>query len=163
MKIVILGAGHGGLVAGSKLAKEGMDVTIYERKQESELGHDWEDRFTLNLLCEITEEKDLPKGSWRYRGDCTFVSPSKNTNIDIKYTDETRQKIMWRKPLVQALIEYATKCGVKIEYGVEIISPIIKGDVVLGINSSKGEIKADLIIDSLGVLSPIRCSLPDNF
>ena len=78
MKVIVAGAGHGGLVAASKLAKFGYDVSVYEKKQREELGHDWEDRFTFDLLLKIIEKDELPKDVWRYRGDCVFVSPSKS-------------------------------------------------------------------------------------
>lgn len=32
-KIIIAGGGHGGITAGMLLAKEGFDVTLYEKKQ----------------------------------------------------------------------------------------------------------------------------------
>lgn len=31
-KIVVAGAGHGGVIAAAKLAKEGFEVTVYEKK-----------------------------------------------------------------------------------------------------------------------------------
>ena len=51
-KIVIAGAGHGGLIAGAKLAQAGYDVTVYERKIRSELGYDWEDAIDLRVFAE---------------------------------------------------------------------------------------------------------------
>ena len=163
MKVIVAGAGHGGLVAASKLAKFGYDVTVYEKKQKEELGHDWEDRFTFDLLLKIIEKDELPKEVWRYRGNCVFVSPSKRTNVEIRYTDETRQKIMWRKPLINMLLDYAEKCGVKFEFGTEVKEPIIKEDTVVGIKTNKGEILGDIVIDALGVFSVLRKKLPDTF
>ena len=163
MKVIVAGAGHGGLVAASKLAKFGYDVTVYEKKQREELGHDWEDRFTFDLLLKIIEKDELPKDVWRYRGDCVFVSPSKRTNVEIRYTDETRQKIMWRKPLINMLLNYAIKCGVKIEYGVDVKEAIIKDNAIVGIKTNKGDILGDIVIDALGVFSSIRRNLPDSF
>ena len=42
-KIIVAGAGHGGLTAAALLAKAGFDVTIYERNEEGKLGYDWTD------------------------------------------------------------------------------------------------------------------------
>ena len=163
MKVIVAGAGHGGIVAASKLAKFGYDVTVYEKRQREELGHDWEDRFTFDLLLKIIEKDELPKDVWRYRGDCVFVSPSKRTNVEIRYTDETRQKIMWRKPLINMLLDYAITCGVKFENGVEVKEAIIKEDTIVGIKTNTGDILGDIVIDSLGAFSIIRKNLPDSF
>lgn len=163
MKIVIAGAGHGGLVAAANLAKAGYDVSVYEAKQRKELGHDWEDRFTFDLLLNAVGSDKLPTGSWRYRGDCAFVSPNYKTNIVINYTDENRQKIMWRKPLINMLMDNAEKSGVKLNFGTEVTSPIVRGGRVVGIKTSAGDIEADLVIDSAGVFSPVRSKLPESF
>ena len=53
-KIVIAGAGHGGLIAGARLAAAGYDVTIYERKIKSELGYDWDDAIALNWMADVS-------------------------------------------------------------------------------------------------------------
>lgn len=163
MKIVIAGAGHGGLVAAANLAKAGYDVSVYEAKQRKELGHDWEDRFTFDLLLNAVGADKLPTGSWRYRGDCAFVSPNYKTNIVINYTDENRQKIMWRKPLINMLMDNAEKSGVKLNFGTEVTSPIVRGGRVVRIKTSAGDIEADLVIDSAGVFSPVRSKLPESF
>ena len=41
-KIIIAGAGHGGLIAGALLAEKGYDVTVYERNIRDDLGYDWD-------------------------------------------------------------------------------------------------------------------------
>lgn len=158
-KITVVGAGHGGLVAAAKLSKNGFDVTVYEKKKRQDLGHDWEDRFTFPLLCELTENEEVPANSWRYRGDCAFVSPSHRTSVVINYTDENRQKIMWRKTVMDTLIEYAEKCGVKFVYESEVTAPIEKDGKVLGIVCGENEILSDLVIDSAGAFSPVRTNL----
>ena len=44
-KIIVAGAGHGGITCGALLAKNGYDVTVYERNTEDNMGHDWTDIF----------------------------------------------------------------------------------------------------------------------
>lgn len=162
-KIIVAGAGHGGLIAAARIAKAGHEVELFERRKREELGYDWEDRFTFDILLGATENSSLPEGSWRFRGDCEFVSPSKRTEVKIKYNEKTRQKVMWRKPLVETLVAYAEKCGVRLNFGIEVISPIISGERVRGIKTSEGEEFGDLIIDALGVNSALRRKLPEIF
>ncbi|MCR5041882.1 MAG: NAD(P)-binding protein, partial [Clostridia bacterium] len=40
-KIIVAGAGHGGLVAAAHFAKAGYDVTVYEKNAREDLGYDW--------------------------------------------------------------------------------------------------------------------------
>ena len=127
-RILIAGAGHGGLAAGALLARRGFDVTVIERNKREDLGHDWEDRFTFSLLCDLlgTDEAALPTGCWRYRGDCAFVSPAKRKRVVIRYTAETRQRIMWRKPLIGLLLENAEAQGVKFLFETRVKGPAVR-------------------------------------
>lgn len=162
---LIAGAGHGGLAAAAKLAAAGENVTVFEKKNEEELGHDWEDRFTFSLLEKAAgiRETELPQNSWRYRGDCAFVSPSKRKKVIINYTPETRQRVMWRKPLIKMLIENARKNGVSLRFGTEVIAPITENGAVTGLKTSEGDVYGDCVIDAAGVFSPVRTQLPESF
>lgn len=162
---IVAGAGHGGLVAAAELAKRGHKVTVFEKKEEKELGHDWEDRFTFSLLKDIAgvDEKALPESIWRYRGDCAFVSPAKRKKVIINYNDDNRQKIMWRKALIIMLVANAKKQGVEFRFNTEILAPLVENNRVTGIKTAEGEEKADFVIDAAGVFSPVRTGLPESF
>ena len=75
MKIIVAGAGHGGLAAAAELAKAGYDVSVYEAKKRNELGHDWEDRFSFDLLLSAVKADKLPDSAWRYKGTVASVTP----------------------------------------------------------------------------------------
>ena len=163
--VLIAGAGHGGLVAGALLARNGFAVTVAEQNQREVLGHDWEDRFTFSLLCEILGigEADLPAGCWRYRGDCAFVSPAKRKKVVVRYEKENRQRIMWRKPLIGMLLEYAENSGVRFLYGTRVLGPTVEDGRVTGLSTDAGPLSADLVIDAAGVFSPVRRNLPEAY
>lgn len=163
MKIIVAGAGHGGLSAAIKLSKNGHDVTVFEKEKRENLGHDWEDRFTFSYLLEAAEKDTLPENSWRYRGDCAFVSPNYKTKVIINYTDENRQKIMWRKPIINMLLSSCEEHGVKLVFETPVKRAIIENNKIIGIETEKDIFKADLVIDSAGVFSPVRMSLPSSF
>ncbi len=163
--IIIAGAGHAGLVAGAILAENGFNVTVYEKKQENELGHDWEDRFTFSLLADILgiTEDELNPEIWRYRGDCAFFSPQQKTTVVIRYDEKTRQKVMWRKPLIQLLVCNAKRHGVRFVFGTDIVAPIVENGKVTGIRTAQGDKNGDLVIDCAGIFSPVRANLPESF
>ena len=161
MKILVAGAGHGGLAAAALLAEAGHSVTVYEKKNRNEMGYDWEDRFTFGIVESLTGEK-IPDESWRFRGDCAFVSPSYNSSVIIRYNDENRQRIMQRKPLIEMLISFAERKGVKTEFE-SPVTVICDESGVKGLHTPAGDVYADLVIDSSGVFSLLRSSLPDSF
>lgn len=163
MKILVGGAGHGGLIAAAKLAKSGFEVTVIEKRRRDELGYDWEDRFTFSVLTDLLEIDEIPSEHWHYRGDCSFVSPDFGTSVVINYDESNRQKVMWRKPLINMLIDYAEKCGVKLQFETAVKEAIVRENRVVGISTAKGDYYADLVIDACGVYSPILKKLPESF
>ncbi|MDD6062716.1 MAG: NAD(P)/FAD-dependent oxidoreductase [Oscillospiraceae bacterium] len=163
--ILVAGAGHGGLTAAAILASAGHNVTVFEKKAEHTLGHDWEDRFTFPLLAQVLgmDEDTFSTEIWRYRGDCAFISPNKEKKIPIHFTPETRQKIMWRAPILEMLIRHAKDCGVQFRFSTEVIGPIVEDGRVCGLNTAHGSVTGDLVIDAAGVFSPVRSNLPEDF
>ncbi len=163
-KIIIAGAGHGGLVAAYHLAKNGCDVTVIEKRKRADMGHDWHDWMVDNVF----EKSDIPRPPEEiiYRGeDQSFRNPSGSVNIDVELEDGAI--VMDRKELINYLIAIAEEAGVKFEFDSEIIAPHTEGKAVKGIIVRKPRsvklIESDLLIDSAGMYSPVRSKLPAVF
>ena len=158
-KIIIAGAGHGGLVAAAILAKEGYDVTVYEKKQEDELGYDQYDSVHLDGFelsgVPVPEEYKVK------RTGITFVIPGTDIPpLSQGVSDDTYNVEIDRKALYRYLIAPAKEAGVEFRFGCEVKAPIMLGSRVCGLVTGDGEVYADLVIDACGIYSPVRTALP---
>ncbi len=162
-KIIVAGAGHGGLVAAIHLAKNGYDITVIEKQKRENMGHDWHDwlsynAFDLSGIDRPSEEmyfKGVPQG---------FRNPKATVMLRVPVADDAI--CMDRKHLIEYLLSLAEKAGVKFIYETEILSPLTEGARVSGlkVRDSEGErvISTDLVIDAAGMYSPVRSQLPDR-
>lgn len=157
-KIVIAGAGHGGLVVGAVLAKAGYDVTVYERKIRSELGYDWEDAIDMRVFAECGLEPPK-KEHYAFNGDMKYYNPNLKAPLVVPANGKG-SAVFERKEIYDVLIDNAEKSGVKIIYSTEILSPVMDGLRVVGIRTSDGVVDADLVIDAAGINTPLRSRLP---
>ncbi len=159
-KILVAGAGHGGIVAAYYLAKEGFDVTIYEKGNEGSLGHDQSDFIHLDGF-----EKagiPIPEEYMKVRTPISFCLPESDVEPVSQVEDENLKNVcIDRKALYDYLLSFAVGAGVKIVYNCEVTAPIRLGSRIVGIETSLGNFYGDMIIDSCGVRSPIRSQLPD--
>ena len=90
MKIIIAGAGIGGLQAAKLLAAKGHDVTIYEKSAEGELGQDWYEDIDYKLFNDIKIK--LPEGSYRAE-NVNLVPPFTDDYIEIEIPKDQLRSI----------------------------------------------------------------------
>ncbi|MGN0795781.1 MAG: NAD(P)/FAD-dependent oxidoreductase [Christensenellales bacterium] len=152
-KIVIVGAGHGGLVAAIKLAEAGNEVSLYEKNNLSDVSYDWYDDIMLEVFDKTgipcpPESCYEPKKQWR------FISPDFKSNIVLpKPKDEISVN---RRKFAKYLIDLATEKGVAVNVGKEVGSLCVEGNEVVGIKAGSKEIYCDLVIDASGRDSVLR-------
>ena len=156
-KIIVAGAGHGGLVSAILLARNGFDVTVIESRKRNALGYDWTDIFDLDDFLSIGI--DFPSSVNFQRPDnMIFYSPSlifKKNQLDLSPSHVKLE----RKVLYDVLIKNALDSGVKFVFNRRIVSPILEGKKVIGVKSFFHSYYADFVIDSCGIFSPLKKKL----
>lgn len=162
MKIIVAGAGFGGLQAAKMLAAKGHEVTIYERASEDEIGYNCFDDVDYKIVSDVGIK--LPEGSYRSE-DLTLIPPFTEDNITVSVPQEQRPWRVNRRKLQTQMIKEAVAKGAKIIYNTACRKLIIKGDKIGGIiaGAEKEKIYCDFVIDSCGITSPLKRSLPDEF
>ena len=89
VKIVIIGAGHGGLQAAKELSKDGFDVTVYEKNSPEKVSYDWRDDVEPTVFEEL--KIVLPDNS-RKTGRTSFVAPFSETPL---YMENEENAVEW--------------------------------------------------------------------
>ena len=158
-KIIVAGGGHGGISCGAILAKNGYDVTVYERNASDKMGHDWTDIFDPKAFKAVGMEMP-PKEMYEFKNNMTFFGPSMTTCLVQDVPEAELEIQMERRDIYKCIVDYAVDCGVKFEYGVCVEGPVMLGNRVVGIKTDKGIQYADLVIDACGINSPVRMNLP---
>lgn len=159
VKIIVAGAGHGGIAAAAILAQNGYDVTVYERGKEGTLGYDWTDIFAPGAL-KIAGIGMPPEDKYEYKENMTFYSPDMKKGLRQNVAPDQLEIKMERKDIYSLLISHAVDCGAKFVYECNIEGPILFGNRVVGIKTSKGDFYGDLVIDAAGIDSPVKINLP---
>ncbi len=187
-KAVVLGAGPGGLVLARELARRGIDVSIYEKGNFENLGHDWSDAVELEALnaCGIELPvlqknrwygplvKDSPVSEGIYEKHAiprlSIYSPGLWSMKEIRF----KMIITDRRRLGKKLLEEALEAGADIYYRHEGKGLLYREDgqkndggiEVFGVvvhdleKNCQKEIKADLVVESSGFNSVLRTGLP---
>lgn len=165
-KIIVAGAGHGGLVCAAILAEKGFDVTVYEKNRLKDMGYDWNDTFMINCFDEAGIPRPDPK-YYQLSTPLTYTNPSGTVRLRMNKTISSENISIDRKFLISYLIKYAKSKGVKFRFNTQIICPVTDKDRVLGFVIRKHNrlipVTADLVIDSAGINSPVRSLLPSRF
>lgn len=160
--IVVAGAGHGGLSAALNLAENGYDVTVFEAKKKEEMGWDWHD--CMYPVCLEEAGFGLPEKEHLYEfRNAAFLPPAKSVMADTDTGPSKSLFSMDRQYLLSYMIEKCIDAGVKFEFETPVTGVLTCGKRVTGIKTAKKDVKADLVIDSAGIYSPVRRNLPPMF
>jgi flavin-dependent dehydrogenase len=128
VKIVIIGAGHGGLQAAKELSKNGFQVTVYEKNSPQEVSYDWRDDVEPTVFEEL--KIVLPDNS-RKTGRTSFVAPFSETP---HYMENEENAVEWsikRNSFVLLLVKLAEEAGAKIKFNTPVQSVIIENNEAL--------------------------------
>ena len=162
-RIIVAGAGHGGLSAAASLAQAGFDVTVIEKKQRKDTGFDWHDTFRINCFTDAGIPLPPPE-SYITSFPLTFTNPAKTVKLSVPDTNDGTNCSMDRKYLINYLIKHAENSGVKFCFGTEVTGIIADSNGISGIvttdKKKKSAIFADLVIDACGMNSAVRRLLP---
>lgn len=160
MKIIVIGAGHGGLQVAKVLAQNGYDITVYEKSPRNSVSYDWRD----DVEPTVFEELCIPVPENSYRTNCvSLVAPFSETPLYVYSEEHTREWNLDRKTFVLMLCDLAEKAGAKIHFETPVQKLMIENDEVKGVYVSGEKIYADLVVDSSGLNSPFRAEVSDIF
>ena len=161
MKVLVAGAGIGGLVSAGKLAELGLEVEVLEKSPSIEkMRYDWHDDVAPKIFRRLGIE--IPKEHWK-KAAWTFCTTGENTVREMQQDETDPDLSIERGPLNKVLADYATTRGAKIRFGVSVTGPITKDNRVIGLMVDGKEEYADFVLDSAGVDSVVRSNLPEEF
>ena len=104
--IIIAGGGHGGIVAGALLAKNGFNVTVYEKNNRENMGYDWTDIFAPNALS-VAGIPMPDKSLYEYKTDMTFYSTNEKKAIRQRVPEDELEIKMERRDIYNHIISFA--------------------------------------------------------
>ena len=163
-RIIVAGAGHGGLSAAYNLAKNGYDVTVLEYKRRENLGYDWHDALEMSAFTE-SGMPCPPETMYTPGIPQVFINPKETVKIPLPFVEGDGFN-MDRKVLINYLVDCCIEVGVKFIFEARVIAPLTVKNKVIGLRYEKDgntvSALADLIVDAAGMNSPIRTKLPDS-
>lgn len=157
MKFTIIGAGQGGLRAAALLAAKGHEVHIYEKCSEEEIGINWFDGISTKTFDDL----GIPVPSDSFKGSpVSFIGPFSDKPLYLWSEPDAMDWSVNRHSFTKQLIADAREKGAQITFGASVESLVFANTGVTGINIDGQEIYSDLVIDSSGMFSSFRMSLP---
>jgi 2-polyprenyl-6-methoxyphenol hydroxylase-like FAD-dependent oxidoreductase len=162
-RIAIAGCGIAGLACAALLAREGERVTVFDRLEIPQpLGSGLIlQPVGLAVLDEIGAGARLRRLGAPLQRLFGRVRPSNRVVLDVRYRDlggpEKRGLSVHRGALFEALFDAAIEAGAEIAPGRESVSA---GDGRLAFKDGTQSAKFDLVVDALGVKSPLSRTSP---
>ncbi len=187
-RVIVIGAGPGGVILARELAGQGITVEIYEKGSYEDLGHDWSDAVEivalkaaglpmphlegLNWVGELVKEAPGAPGIFEKHAvpRLLLCSPGLLNCKAVAFKMITTD----RRRLGQLLVDQALEKGAKIYYRQEGKKLLYREKSGYGPDSveiygvsvtdsetgEEKELTADLVVESSGFKSVLRTSLP---
>lgn len=159
-KIIIAGAGIGGLYASELLGKQGYKVVVFEKKGLNELAYDWHDDVSPKVFKDL--DITIDPSIFFKKADWSFATSFEEKIIRLKGDIDNADLSIERRPLSTLLYERAKEVA-EFRFNTTINAPILSDNKVIGVMVNGKAEYADLVIDSGGVFSVLRSKLPKNF
>ena len=158
-KIIVIGAGIGGLYAAKPLSELGYNVTIIEARERLALGYPWYDSVAARTFSDVGLK--LPDDVCIPKQVLSYYAPSGEGKI--KQPDRAGKSLdVHREKLIRFLLS-RLEPHCLLRFGERVTSLVIEDGAVKGVVTDKGRLDADLVIDSSGVFSSCRRATPDDF
>lgn len=153
MKIIVVGAGIGGLRFAANAAAAGHDVSVFERAATIQaMRYPWHDDVSRTAFSRAgldVPEGCFPKKNW------SFVSPS--GDIRRMYESLEESDISVPRPALNAMLAAACeRAGAKLCFGINAEGAIVENGAAKGVSASSERYAADLVVDSTGVESRLK-------
>lgn len=161
-EIIVVGAGHGGLVAAYHLARHGFDVHILEKAPRAELSWNWHDNVPLGVFEHVGVPPPAPE-LYTPIPNYTFVTPDEQATFSTHLPPEEREIRIHRRELAHLLVDAAHDAGATLEFETPVKAPVIKDGVVTGVTTTAGDRTCALVVDSAGIDTPVRPRLPPAY
>jgi 2-polyprenyl-6-methoxyphenol hydroxylase-like FAD-dependent oxidoreductase len=161
MRVAIAGFGVGGAALSVALARDGHDVMVYERAPDpGPVGAG----FLLQpsgqaVLADLGVADEVAASAWPIRAFHADSAPDR-TLSELRYDrrDPAAHALgVSRGRLFMTLLAAATRAGVRLEPGVEVVDARVTGGSVVPIASSGDElVEADILVGADGMRSAVR-------
>ena len=158
-KIIVIGAGIGGLYAAKPLSEMGYNITVIEARAREDLGYPWYDSVAPTTFKDVG--LDVPADAVIPKQVLNYYAPSGEGKI--KQPDRAGKSLdVHREKLLRYLLSrLEPHCALRFEERVK--SLVVEDGIVKGVVTDKETLAADLVIDSSGLFSPCRRATPDDF
>jgi len=159
--VLVAGAGVAGLAAAIELSRCGHMVTVLDKSAQNDLAYPWKDCICREQTERLTG-KTLDQAFVHKYENTFYCSPFGGTRL-LSDRSQVSFFLFDRRELHRMLLECAEENGVSFCFEAAVTEPIFTANRVIGVRTQGKSWLADLVVDALGVNSPLRRRLPKLF